>query len=76
MSLDQLIRERNQLIEVKTTLSDKKLRMQKKLCRNQVNAELMKSMADQLLQIIAINHDIRFLTELIVKKEKSNSSGL
>ncbi len=74
MSLDQLIRERNRLIDIKTNLSDKKLKMKEKLRDNQVNAELMKSMADNLLEVISINYDIRFLTELIAKKEKNNPS--
>ena len=68
LGVEQLIRERTHLMEIKRTLiNEQKIRKQQ-LSKSCVEMEQMKSMADQLLEIILLNHEIQTITDCISKK--------
>ena len=68
LGLEQLLKERTHLMEIKRTLmSEQKIRKQQ-LSKSCIEMEHMKSMADQLLEIILLNHEIQTITDCISKK--------
>ena len=68
LGVEQLIRERTHLMEIKRTLiNEQKIRKQQ-LSKSCIEMEQMKSMADQLLEIILLNHEIQTITDCISKK--------
>ena len=68
LGLEQLIRERTRLMEIKRTLMDQQKNRKQQLSKSCIEMEQMKSMADQLLEIILLNHKIQTITECISKK--------
>lgn len=68
LGLEQLLKERTRLMEIKRTLiNEQKIRKQQ-LSKSCIEIEQMKSMADQLLEIILLNHEIQTITDCISKK--------
>ena len=68
LGVEQLIRERTRLMEIKRTLINEQKSRKQQLSESGVEMEQMKSMADQLLEIILLNHKIQTITEFISKK--------
>ena len=68
LGLEQLVRERTRLMEIKRTLMDQQKSRKQQLSKSCIEIEQMKSMADQLLEIILLNHKIQTITECISKK--------
>ena len=68
LGLEQLLKERTRLMEIKRTLMDQQKSRKQQLSKSGVEMEQMKSMADQLLEIILLNHEIQTITECISKK--------
>ena len=68
LGLEQLIRERTRLMEIKRTLMDQQKSRKQQLSESCIEIEQMKSMVDQLLEIILLNHKIQTITECISKK--------
>ena len=68
LGLEQLVRERTRLMEIKRTLMDQQKSRKQQLSKSGVEMEQMKSMADQLLEIILLNHEIQTITDCISKK--------
>ena len=68
LGLEQLIRERTRLMEIKRTLMDQQKSRKQQLSKSGVEMEQMKSMADQLLEIILLNHEIQTITDCISNK--------
>lgn len=68
LGLEQLVRERTRLMEIKRTLMDEQKNRKQQLSKSCIEMEQMKSMADQLLEIILLNHKIQTITECISKK--------
>ena len=59
LGLEQLLKERTRLMEIKRTLMDQQKSRKQQLSKSGVEMEQMKSMADQLLEIILLNHEIQ-----------------
>ena len=68
LGLEQLVRERTRLMEIKRTLMDEQKNRKQQLSKSCIEMEQMKSMADQLLEIILLNHEIQTITDCISKK--------
>ena len=68
LGVEQLIRERTRLMEIKRTLINEQKSRKQQLSKSGIEMEQMKSMADQLLEIILLNHKIQTITECISKK--------
>lgn len=68
LGVEQLIRERTRLMEIKRTLMDQQKNRKQQLSKSCIEMEQMKSMADQLLEIILLNHEIQTITDCISKK--------
>ena len=68
LGLEQLVRERTRLMEIKRTLMDQQKSRKQQLSKSGVEMEQMKSMADQLLEIILLNHEIQTITDCISNK--------
>ena len=68
LGLEQLLKERTRLMEIKRTLMDQQKSRKQQLSKSGVEMEQMKSMADQLLEIILLNHEIQTITDCISNK--------
>ena len=68
LGLEQLVRERTRLMEIKRTLINQQKSRKQQLSKSCIEIEQMKLMADQLLEIILLNHKIQTITECISKK--------
>ena len=68
LGLEQLVRERTRLMEIKRTLMDQQKSRKQQLSKSCIEMEQMKSMADQLLEIILLNHEIQTITDCISNK--------
>ena len=68
LGLEQLVRERTRLMEIKRTLMGEQKNRKQQLSKSCIEMEQMKSMADQLLEIILLNHEIQTITDCISKK--------
>lgn len=68
LGLEQLVRERTRLMEIKRTLMDEQKNRKQQLSKSCIEMEQMKSMADQLLEIILLNHEIQTITDCISNK--------
>lgn len=68
LSLEQLLKERNRLTELKLTLMDQQKIRKQQMSKSCIEMEHMKSMADHLLEIILLNHQIQTITDCISKK--------
>ena len=69
LGVEQLIRERTHLMEIKRTLiNEQKIRKQQ-LSKSCIEMEQMKSMADQLLEIILLIIKFKRLQSVFQRKE-------
>lgn len=68
MSLEQLLKERTRLMEAKMKLMNQQEQQKKQLSKKCIEIELMKSMADRLLEVILLNQKIQTITDFISKK--------
>lgn len=68
LGLEQLVRERTRLMEIKRTLINQQKSRKQQLSKSCIEIEQMKSMADQLLEIILLNHEIQTITDCISNK--------
>lgn len=68
MSLEQLLKERTRLMEAKMKLMNQQEQRKQQLSKKCIEIELMKSMADRLLEVILLNQKIQTITDFISKK--------
>ena len=69
MSLEQLLKERTRLMEAKMKLMNEQEQQKKQLSKKCIEIELMKSMADRLLEVILLNQKIQTITTIIQRKQ-------
>lgn len=69
MSLEQLLKERTRLMEAKMKLMNEQEQRKQQLSKKCIEIELMKSMADRLLEVILLNQKIQTITDFISKKK-------
>ena len=69
MSLEQLLKERTRLMEAKMKLMNQQEQRKKQLSKKCIEIELMKSMADRLLEVILLNQKIQTITTIIQRKQ-------
>lgn len=69
MSLEQLLKERTRLMEAKMKLMNQQEQRKQQLFKKCIEIELMKSMADRLLEVILLNQKIQTITTIIQRKQ-------
>lgn len=69
MSLEQLLKERTRLMEAKMKLMNQQEQQKKQLSKQCIEIELMKSMANRLLEVILLNQKIQTITTIIQRKQ-------